>query len=73
MESKKLQKGDDNMDKLKALIEVKKLIALLLTIVFCFLAAVGRISSEQFITVFTVVISFYFSQSAIRQALTEKK
>lgn len=61
------------MDKLKALVEVKKLIALMLTIVFCYLAAAGKITSEQFITVFTVVISFYYSQSAIRSALNENK
>jgi hypothetical protein len=61
------------MDKLKSLIEVKKIIAIMFSVVFCYLAVIGRVSAEQFITVFTVVIAFYFSQSAIRQAIQESK
>ena len=59
------------MSKFLNLIEVKKIIAIMFSCVFCYLAATGKISSEQFITVFTVVIAFYFSQSSIRQALNE--
>jgi len=61
------------MDKLKSLIEVKKLIALMFSLVFCFLAITGKVTAEQFITVHTVVIAFYFSQSSIRQAVSESK
>ena len=46
--------------KLAKLIDVKSIVTILLTAVFCVLALIHTISAEQFITVFTVVISFYF-------------
>ena len=48
------------IEKLKKLIDVKSIVTILLTIVFCILAYRHDISAEQFLTVFTVVISFYF-------------
>lgn len=42
------------------LIDVKSIVTLVLTAVFSALSLNGKISSEQFQTVFTVVISFYF-------------
>ena len=48
------------LKKLAKLIDVKSLVTLALTAVFCVLALNGRLSAEQFLTVFTVVISFYF-------------
>ena len=32
----------------------------MLTVVFSYLAVVGRISGEQFLTIFSVVVAFYF-------------
>lgn len=61
------------MEKLKALIEVKKIIALILTIVFCILSVKGTIGAEQFITIFSVIIAFYFGQSTSRAAIKENK
>jgi uncharacterized membrane protein YbaN (DUF454 family) len=61
------------MDKLKAMIEVKKIIALILTLVFCFLAVIGKIEPKDYLTVFLMVISFYFGQSSTRQAIKENK
>lgn len=55
--------------KLAKLIDVKSIVTLFLTVVFCVLALRRTISAEQFITVFTVVISFYFgTQSAKRKS-----
>ncbi|WML33796.1 hypothetical protein [Clostridium sp. OS1-26] len=48
---------------MKELLQIKKIIALLLTIVFCFLAIVGKVTAEQYLTVFSLVIAFYFGQS----------
>lgn len=42
------------------LLTVKSIITILLTAVFSYLAIVGRITGEQFLTIFTVVIGFYF-------------
>lgn len=46
--------------KFAKLIDVKSIVTILLTVVFCVLAVKDDISSEQFLTIFTVVISFYF-------------
>lgn len=46
--------------KLSKLIDVKSLVTLLLTAVFCVLAVRGTVSAEQFLTIFTTVIAFYF-------------
>ena len=48
------------IEKLKKLIDVKSIVTILLTIIFCVLAYRHDISAEQFLTIFTVVISFYF-------------
>lgn len=42
------------------LLTVKSIVTLALTIVFCALSVTGAITGEQFLTIFTVVISFYF-------------
>jgi hypothetical protein len=42
------------------LINVKSIITILLTVVFCFLSIKGDINPEMFMTIFTVIISFYF-------------
>ena len=61
------------MKELKNLLQIKKIIALLVTIVFCVLSIKGTISATEFITVFSMVISFYFGQSSARQAIKENK
>jgi hypothetical protein len=51
----------ENLKKnLANLAKVKTVVTLLLTIVFCVLALTGVISGTEFLTVFSVVISFYF-------------
>ena len=47
-------------EKIKKLIDVKSFVTLALTGVFAFLSVMGKISPEQFLTVFTTVIAFYF-------------
>lgn len=42
------------------LLTVKSIVTVLLTIVFSYLSIVGRISGEQFLTIFSVVVAFYF-------------
>ena len=46
--------------RLANLLAVKSLVTVILTVVFAYLAVTGHVSTEQFLTVFTVVISFYF-------------
>lgn len=47
-------------ERIAKLIDVKSIGTLLMTGVFCYLSCVGRISPEMFITIFTVVIGFYY-------------
>lgn len=56
------------MKEIKGLLQVKKIIALLLTIVFCVLSIKQKVSSQEFLTVFSLVIAFYFGQSTARQS-----
>ena len=35
-------------------------VSIIVTVVFSYLAVVGRISGEQFLTIFSVVVAFYF-------------
>ena len=46
------------------LLKVKTIVTILLTIVFCVLALSSVITSADFLTVFTVVIAFYFGTQA---------
>lgn len=45
---------------MKNLLTVKSLVTLTLTLVFSYLSIIGKISGEQFLTIFTVIIGFYF-------------
>ena len=51
---------DKIMKRLSNLLSVKSLVTLLLTVVFTVLALRGDITGKEFMTVYTVVIAFYF-------------
>ena len=51
-------------ERLNKLLSVKSIVTILLTMVFCYLSVTGIISAELFMTVFTVVIAFYFGTQA---------
>lgn len=42
---------------------VRKTIALLLTVIFCYLSINGKITQDQFIPVFSMVLGYYFGKS----------
>lgn len=48
------------LEKVKNLLTIKSMVTMLLTLVFCWLSLTGEVSAELFMTVFTVVIAFYF-------------
>lgn len=54
--------------RLTRLLTVKSLVTLLLAAVFSVLTVRGQVSPEQFLTVFTVVISFYFGTQTEKKA-----
>lgn len=47
------------LDKIKNLIDVKSIITIALTIVFCILTVKGVVPQE-FLTIYTTIIAFYF-------------
>ena len=46
--------------KLVALLSVKSIVTIILTIVFAYLSVKQVVSGEQFLMIFTTVIAFYF-------------
>lgn len=54
-------------ERLSKLLTIKSIVTLLLTIVFCVLCVIGAIKADQFLTIFTVVISFYFGTQAVKE------
>lgn len=59
-------------ERLAKLLTVKSIVTIVLTAVFAFLAVTGKISGEQFITIFTVVIGFYFGTQHEKRELETK-
>ena len=57
--------------KLAKLIDVKSIVTLVLTGVFAYLAIVGAITAENYMTIFTVIIAFYFGTQTAKQTSTE--
>lgn len=47
-------------ERLSKLLSVKSIVTILLTIVFCYLSIIEVVAAELFLSIFTVVISFYF-------------
>ena len=56
------------LDRLAKLIDVKSIVTIILTGVFSLLAVTGRVQADQFLTVFTVIIAFYFGTQAQKTA-----
>ena len=54
--------------RLASLLTVKSLVTVILTAVFAAMAGMSRVTTEQFLTVFTVVIAFYFGTQAEKRA-----
>lgn len=52
--------------RLANLLTVKSIVTVVLTAVFAHLAVAGQVTTDQFLTVFTVVIAFYFGTQAER-------
>lgn len=49
------------------LLTIKSIVTILLTIVFCYLSIVGSITAELFMTIFVVVIGFYFGTQSKKE------
>jgi len=53
-------------NKLARLIDVKSIVTIMLAMVFCYLAVVKVITGSEFLTVFIMIIGFYFGTQAAK-------
>lgn len=51
---------DKIINRLSTLLSVKSLVTIVLTVVFAYLAISGEVTGQDFLTIFLMVISFYF-------------
>ncbi len=58
-------------ERLTKLLAVKSIVTLALTVVFCVLAVTGEISGQEFLTIFTTIIAFYYGTQH-EKAVTNK-
>lgn len=54
--------------KIAKLIDVKSIMTLMLTIVFCVLACTGVISGGEFLSIFTMIVGFYFGTQSQKKS-----
>lgn len=54
------------MDRVSRLLTIKSIVTLALTLVFAVLSLTGRIT-QDFLTVYTVVIAFYFGTQSVKK------
>lgn len=59
-------------ERITKLLSVKSIVTLVLTAVFAYLAISGVVNGQEFLTVFTVVISFYFGTQAEKKNSSSK-
>ena len=57
--------------RLANLLTVKSIVTMILTLVFAYLSLIRLVSADQFLTVFTVVIGFYFGTQAEKNTKSE--
>ena len=55
------------------LLTIKSIVTLILTGVFAYLTCSGGVATDQFLTVFTVVIAFYFGTQAEKANQTKSE
>ncbi len=53
--------------RLDKLLTIKSLVTLAMTLVFCVLALKGALTGQDFLTVFTTVIAFYFGTQTAKK------
>ena len=60
------------MDILKNLLKVRSILTLATCFVFCYLALKGTITADQFMIIFTSIVTFYFG-TKVGEKIAEKK
>lgn len=58
-------------EKIAKLINIKSIITLLTTVIFCAMSATGKIGADQFLMIFTTIIAFYFGTQVEKDTKTQ--
>ena len=58
-------------ERIAKLLAVKSIVTIMLTVVFCMMTVRGSVSGQEFLTIFTVVIGFYFGTQHERKVASE--
>lgn len=53
-------------EKLSKLINIKSIVTIIVTIVFAILSLLGSVSAECFISIYSIIIGFYFGTQTMR-------
>lgn len=59
----------NKLDLVTKLLSIKRVIAFILTLVFSYMAVTGQVKSTEFITIFSMIVAFYFGQSVGRSKI----
>lgn len=57
-------------ERLDKLLTVKSIVTLLLALIFCIITLKGTISGQEFLTVFSIVIAFYYGTQSAKKETT---
>lgn len=63
----------DVLKRIAKLIDVKSIISITTTFVFCYLALSKYLSAEVFISVYSIVIGFYFGTQYAKSKINEEE
>ncbi len=58
-------------ERMEKLLSVKSIVTIAMTIVFCILSIRGTLSGTEFLTIFTVVVGFYFGTQKVKEDKVE--
>lgn len=58
---------------LEKILSIKRIIAFILTCVFAYMSVTGEIKSTEFITIFSMIVAFYFGQSVAKANNNDKQ
>ena len=53
-------------ERIAKLLSIKSIVTLSMSCVFCLLALRGSLSGQEFLTIFTTVIAFYFGTQSVK-------
>lgn len=60
-------------ERLMKLLTVKSIVTIILTVVFAFLSIVGRVTPEDYVQIFLIIIGFYFGTQHEKKSEGEQK